>query len=470
LTENLQKKLMTATQTQESILLMVQRITPSETTTTVIEALGTAWRRAAKGSETKKPLPLGEFSRERSNLTETERMFTKMYLEKRAGANAAPEQSPQPSVSATPDNATLIQKALDKEKSKWQKEAEAQRLADIEAALKEEQEKHRKETAQNREQYKLIHEAALQKALTTERQAIETEKKRLQNEAEAKLEREKQQLRQQLSGTSNQQIQSEKLTASLTAKAEIAEARAKLIAEFDAKTAERVEQERTRCETVFLKEKRQLAAKHQADTEGWTIEKETLIADKEKAVETAEAEKRFLLNDKKVAIEMLTQEHEANTAELQRERDLALIEAERLAWKKKLPSNYDVVNITSNLIAAYGLYNMLGLNGVILALMLISFFLGIVKDLKKVERKNAAWFGIMAAVIIEIVYGYIHNTLFQDLLQSKEHLGFDYHFVGTAFAVIISGASVYAALMTRLGTQDDAEAKRVNDIENSSNN
>lgn len=426
----------------QTIAQMAQRIVPHEESATVLDSLGTAWRRAAKGSDKSPPVPLGAFGKDRNDLTDIELRFVTTWLEKRANVEPTAAQ-PTPSVvpSDKADFQNQMQKAIEREKAKWQRESEADKQAAIVEALSAEREKHQATIAANREQYKLIHDAALQKALADERKVIEAEKQRLQSANEAKLERERQQLQQ--SGKQNSE---------LTAKAAIAEEKAKITAEFEQKVETKAQQAIAKRDAEFAKERAQWAVKIKADTEGWTTEKE------------------FLLNDKKEAIETLMQEHEANIETLKQERDLAQSEADRLAWKKKLPTNYDVVNITSNLIAAYGLYNMLGINGVILALMLISFFLGIVKDLKKVERKNAAWFGIIAAVIIEVVYGYIHNTLFQDLLKNKEHLGFDYHFVGTAFAVIISGASIYAALMTRLRTQDDAEAKRVNDIENSFNN
>lgn len=225
---------------KETIQAMCQRLVPDENVATVIDSLNTAWRRAAKGSDTKEPLSLGDFSRDRDDLTVIEERFINQWLQKRAGV--APDTQPTPSVST--DMSAAIQKAVEKDRAKRDQEFAARLASEIQAALDAE-----------RQQQALKTKLAIN-------EAVSVEKQRLQKEAEAKLKEDRAQLQQSLSGNSDKQIHSEKEKAAAMTKAGIAEAKAEFMQEFDAKLS-----------TKVLEAKQKLIAQHQAELKRLETEK-----------------------------------------------------------------------------------------------------------------------------------------------------------------------------------------------------
>lgn len=123
---------------KERIQEMAQRLVPQENVATVIDSLGTAWRRAVKGSETKEPLPLGDFSRDRDDLTAIEARFVNQWLQKRSGI--APDTQPTPSpnnrdasTAAQTDVSAVVQKAIEKDRAKQLQEFETRLTTEMEA-------------------------------------------------------------------------------------------------------------------------------------------------------------------------------------------------------------------------------------------------------------------------------------------------------------------------------------------------
>jgi sterol desaturase/sphingolipid hydroxylase (fatty acid hydroxylase superfamily) len=124
--------------------------------------------------------------------------------------------------------------------------------------------------------------------------------------------------------------------------------------------------------------------------------------------------------------------------------------------------------VTSNLFGAVSLINMLGVWGVLAAIILILTFRGVLKALKKYSSSFfTVALGIALIVVVEFIYGALHTVFFKDILEGKQHLPFDMTYMDAAFylAIIISGASIAVAVMTSLQTADDAEQQRIDEID-----
>jgi hypothetical protein len=134
----------------------------------------------------------------------------------------------------------------------------------------------------------------------------------------------------------------------------------------------------------------------------------------------------------------------------------AMIDIYNRKWYRNLPSEYDLVNMVSNVFAGFGLWNMFGYIGLMVSIILIFIFKGINKDMKN-GNSTADVYALTGVIAIESVYGYVHYVFFSDTLKAKEHLGFDYGTVAFIFAFLLSAGSFYAAFMTRNRTTDAAE-------------
>ena len=399
-----------------NIQSMATQLMPNAELNKVVEAINQAWRRRVKADEAEMgKTSLGKFDRSREDLTTNEVDFVLDWFKGKTDVDLTPQ----------PVDVEAISKAVEKEQRRLKTVFDQQLKTDTEAALNAE-----------RERLALIHQA--EKA-----QAIEAEKTRMRSEFDAKFDAERARLEKSVIGNSDKQIMSEKRHAEAEAKAAIAEERAKLTTEFENKVQLRIEKDRTERAVVWHKEKGELLSSFELENNRLN----TLLTEQIEAKRVAHQVAEKAKNEAAATIKQLE------------------LERQKRAWRQRIPSVYDIVNFTSNALGFFGFINLFGSMGAVISVLLICFFWGIVQDLKKVHRTHAAWFGICAAIVIEIVYGYIHNTFFMDLLQTKKHLGVQYFYVANAFAIIVSGASVYAALMTRLRTQDDAEAKRCDDID-----
>lgn len=159
--------------------------------------------------------------------------------------------------------------------------------------------------------------------------------------------------------------------------------------------------------------------------------------------------------------------HQAAIEALTRERDTAKSEAAGLTWKRKLPSLYDVVNITSNVFALAGFVVLFKWVGVLVFIITACTFYAIVQDAKTAHRGWSSFFGAIGAFVIEFYYSYSHLNLFEELLKYGEYpFGIAYQTIGLYFTILISGGSVYAVIMTALRSHADAEAQRIADIDN----
>lgn len=134
----------------------------------------------------------------------------------------------------------------------------------------------------------------------------------------------------------------------------------------------------------------------------------------------------------------------------------SVIEIHNRKWYRNLPSEYDLVNMVSNVFAGFGLWNMFGYIGLMVSMILIFIFKGINKDMKN-GNSTADVYALTGVIAIESVYGYVHYVFFSDTLKAKEHLGFDYGTVAFIFAFLLSAGSFYAAFMTRNRTTDAVE-------------
>lgn len=243
--------------------------------------------------------------------------------------------------------------------------------------------------------------------------------------------------------------------------------RAKLKAEFQENLNTIVEQ-RVEKALESEKEKRHLAIKAELSTEKMTLTESfneklaiQLASQKEMLLKSFEEKENQLIQTWKTANKTLEEQNKRAQAELNALKT-QIEKTETKPWWHVSP--YDVVNIASNVFAFFGLINLYGAVGLVVSLILILTFTGIIQDLKKSHRTG--WLGVIGIGGIELVYCYIHKVFFSDILKTKEHLGFDYHTVALASAVIISGLSTYVAVMTRLRSIDDAEKKRIEDIDN----
>jgi len=143
------------------------------------------------------------------------------------------------------------------------------------------------------------------------------------------------------------------------------------------------------------------------------------------------------------------------------------IEKKENSWWANI-TEFVIVNIISNIFAAISIANSLGVYGVLVAGILIICFIGIIKILNKIYSDWGAWLGIFGVIVIEIVFGVFHIKLFNDLLKYTDDLpfGISYTSYAKALALLISGASIYAALMTKADSADRAEKERCDAIDN----
>ena len=140
----------------------------------------------------------------------------------------------------------------------------------------------------------------------------------------------------------------------------------------------------------------------------------------------------------------------------------------KIAWRQLIPkpSLYDVVNITSNIVALAGFIVLFQWVGILAFTITACTFYAIVQDVKKAHRGWSAFFGSVGAFVIEAYYSYSHLHLFEELLKGNTYpFGVAYQTVALAFTVLISGGSVYAVIMTALRSHSDAEKKRCDDID-----
>jgi hypothetical protein len=242
--------------------------------------------------------------------------------------------------------------------------------------------------------------------------------------------------------------------------------RAKLKAEFQ-DSLNKIVEERVEKALVSEKEKRHLAVKAELSTEKMTMTESfneklavQLATQKETLLKSFESEKNQLIETWETAQKSLEEQNKRAQAEL----NALKTQTEKLKTRPWWHiTAYDFVNIASNAFAFFGLINLYGAIGFLVSAVMIVSCFGIIQDLKKSHRTG--WMGVLGIGVMETVYAYIHNVYFADLLKDKQHLGFDYHTVALASAVIISGLSTYVAIMTRLRATDDAELERIEEID-----
>lgn len=290
-----------------------------------------------------------------------------------------------------------------------------------------------------------------------------------------------------------EELQAERAKEQARRDREVSEANAKRQREESEETAKRAKQEREareakanreaaereerakqeRIEKVLGEEKaKRQAAEREANELKARIEREQSEAKKAKALRIAQEEKEAYEN---ALIERTRNEvaalYEPIINDLKNENtELILIKesVEKKAnnWLTNI-TEFMIVNIISNIFAAISIANSLGVYGVLVAGILIICFIGIIRILNKIYSDWGAWLGIFGVIIIEIVFGIFHIKLFNDLLKYTDDLPFDisYTAYAKALAILISGASIYAALMTKADSADRAEKERCDAID-----